>query len=122
MKVIQEITQWDVEYTVPNHVYFVNDSQDKMFAYVALGSAQVQKFRTPIKFSASRRKFQEIENVWGFVIKQETESAGKQYQVPGSKGAVYTVTNDCGTWTCTCPASKWQKSECKHIIQLKTTE
>ena len=118
MKAIQEITEWDTEYSVPNHVYFVNDSQDKLFAYVPEGSVKVQEFVKPIKFSVSRRRFQEVANVWGFTLEEDSQSAGKQYQVPGSKGAVYTVTNHDNTWSCTCPAAKWQRGQCKHITQL----
>ena len=118
MKVIEEITEWDTEYAVPNHVYFVNDSRDKMFAYVAVGSVKVQEFVKPIKFSVSRRKFREVANTWGYSV--DEQPTGRTWQVAGSRGAVYTVTNDRGSWTCTCPASKWQAGECKHIKQLKT--
>jgi hypothetical protein len=120
MKVIEETTEWDSEYTVPNHVYFVNDSKDKMFAYVAAGSVQVQEFKRPIKFSVSRRKFKEVENRWGYVIPEAVKPEGQTWKVAGSKGAEYVVTNEAGSWTCTCPAAKWQRGECKHIKQLKT--
>ena len=118
MKVIEEITEWDTEYSVPNHVYFVNDSQDKMFAYAASGSIRVQEFKQPIKFSTSRRKFKEVENRWGYVVPDAVKPAGQTWTVSGSKGATYTVTNDAGSWTCTCPAAKWQAGECKHIKSL----
>lgn len=124
MKVIAETTKWDMEYAVPNHVYFVNDSQDKMFAYVPAGSLQVSVFKKPIKFSTSRRSFKEIPNSWGYQeperVPEEPVVSGQTFRVPGSKGAVYTVANDNGSWTCTCPASRWQRGECKHIQQLKS--
>jgi hypothetical protein len=120
MKVIEETTEWDSEYTVPNHVYFVNDSRDKMFAYVASGSVQVQEFERPIKFSVSRRKFKEVENRWGYAVPEAVKPEGQTWTVSGSKGAEYVVTNQAGSWTCTCPAAKWQRGECKHIKQLKT--
>ena len=47
------------------------------------------------------------------------ETIGETHRVAGSKGAIYAVTNDRGSWTCTCPASKWQRGDCKHIVQLK---
>jgi hypothetical protein len=121
MKAIQETTVWETEYTVPNHVYFVNDSQDKMFAYVAVGSAQIQEFAKPIKFSVSRRKFKEVANTWGYqapVIARPTE---KTWKVAGSKGAEYVVTELDGVRTCTCPAAKWQKDDCKHIRSIANT-
>lgn len=120
MKIIEEITEWDTEYSVPNHVYFVNDSQDKMFAYVPAGSVKVREFVKPIKFSVSRRRFQEVANVWGYQIPDQDQPAGKTWKVAGSRGAEYVVTEDRGSWTCTCPSAKWQKGECKHIQKLKT--
>jgi hypothetical protein len=77
--------------------------------------------RTPYKFKASGRKFKEVANTWGYKLSEEPEEAvGTQYKVPGSKGAIYTVTNDSGAWSCTCPASKWQKGDCKHIQAMQS--
>lgn len=122
MKAFKEITEWDTEFDMPNHVYFLNDSKEKMYGYVQAGTGIVQTMSKPYKFKASGRKFKEVENRWNFVIKEDepVETAGRQHQVPGSKGAIYTVTDDGGVWSCTCPASKWQPGECKHIVQLKT--
>jgi hypothetical protein len=122
MKIIEEITEWDTEYSVPNHVYFVNDSKDKMFAYVAVGSVCVQEFVKPIKFSVSRRKFKEVANTWGYQEPVVAKPAEKTWQVAGSKGAEYVVTNDRGTWSCSCPSAKWQKGECKHVTNLKSNQ
>lgn len=120
MKAYQETTEWDVDFVMPNHVYFLSDSKDKMYGYVKSTTGEIKEMNTPLKFKASGRKFREVTNVWEFKPRDEieVESTGKQYQVPGSKGAVYTVTDDQGTWTCTCPASKWQKGDCKHIKSL----
>lgn len=120
MKAFQEITEWDTDFAMPNHVYFLSDSKDKMYAYVNK-AGRVETVRTPYKFKASGRKFKEVPNTWGFKLEEEPEvTIGKQYRVPGSKGSIYTVTNDAESWSCTCPASKWQKVECKHIVKLKS--
>ena len=38
----------------------------------------------------------------------------------GSKGNLYTVARKGGGYTCTCPASMFQKfKDCKHIVQAK---
>jgi len=117
MKTIKEVTDWDV----PNHIYFVTDAKDKMFGYVKKSTGEVTEFNNPLPFSASRRKFKEINNTWNFRPREEVLEAkpGKEYRVPGSAGNIYTVTDDAGVWSCNCPASKWQKNECKHIKQLK---
>ena len=121
MKAFQEITEWDTDFVMKNHVYFLSDSKDKMYGYVKSSTGEIQEMNTPYKFKASGRKFREVPNTWGFRLEEEPEEAvGTQYRVPGSKGSVYTVTNDSGSWSCTCPASKWQKGECKHILSLKT--
>jgi hypothetical protein len=119
MKAFQEITEWATEFDMPNHVYFLNDSKDKMYGYVKSSTGIVQTMSTPYRFKTTGRKFKEITNRWNFVIQEAEVTAGKEYRVPGSKGAVYTVTNDRGSWSCSCPSAKWQKAECKHIVALK---
>lgn len=116
MKILQEITEWDV----PNHIYFVTPGKDKMFAYIKASGDVIEEFVKPLPFSTTRRKFKEIDNTWAFVPKalEVVESPGVQYKVPGSNGAIYTVTDDNGVWACTCPASKWQKGPCKHVKSL----
>ena len=120
MKAFQELTEWEAEFSVPNHVYFLNDSKEKMYGYVD-SKGVVQTVNTPYRFHSKGRKFKEVPNKWNFKIREEEPevSTGKEYKVPGSKGAIYTVTDDNGSWSCTCPASKWQKGECKHIVALK---
>ena len=120
MKAFQEITEWSTEFAVPNHVYFLSDSKDKMYGYVQTSTGIVKTMSAPYRFRASGRKFTEVPNTWGFFPKEELILIGETFRVPGSKGAVYTVTNDRGSWTCSCPSAKWQKSECKHIVQLKS--
>ena len=118
MKILKEITDWDT----PNHTYFTNDSKDKIYAYIRVSGTEVERFKVPMKFKTTGRKFKEVPNTFGYTVDEQPEPVevvGKQYQVPGSKGAIYTVTNDNGSWTCTCPASKWQKGDCKHIKALQ---
>ena len=115
MKVLKEITEWDT----PNHTYFTNDSRDKIYAYIKSGSIRVEEFKKPIKFSVSHRKFKEIENTFGYEIKEAEIVLGTEYRVPGSANNVYVVREHLGDWTCTCPASKWQKGPCKHIKSLQ---
>lgn len=122
MKVFQETTDWGKASAI-NHIYFLSDSKDKMYAYVNR-EGRIDEVKTPYRFYVKGRKFKEIPNRWNFVPKHEIESevetvTGEVHQVAGSKGAVYTVTNDRGSWTCTCPASKWKRGDCKHIVALK---
>jgi len=121
VKAFQEITEWDSDFAVPNHVYFLSDAKDKMYGYVQAGTGLVQTMRSPYRFHVRGRKFREVKNVWNFGVDDTPEpSNGKEYRVLGSRNNVYTVTNDRGSWSCTCPAAKWQKGECKHIVKLKS--
>jgi hypothetical protein len=110
MKVVLETTDWG-NVNSPNHVYFLNDSRDKMFAYLPQGSAQVKQFKQPISFYTRGRRFQEVPNSWGFALEQP---AGRTWTVAGSKGANYTVTELNGQVTCSCPGHKY-RGACKHI-------
>ena len=40
------------------------------------------------------------------------------YEVQGSTGNTYTVTQDGDTWTCTCPGFGWRR-KCRHITEVK---
>ena len=121
MKAFQEITAWDSDFAVPNHIYFLNDGKDKMYGYVQAGTGLVQTMRSPYRFHTRGRKFREVENTWNFGVDETPEpSRGKEYHVTGSGKNVYTVTDEGGAWSCTCPAAKWQKGDCKHIKQLRT--
>ena len=121
MKAFQEITAWDSDFAVPNHVYFLSDGRDKMYGYVRASDGVVQTMRTPYRFHVRGRKFREVENVWNFGMEEEvSQTRGKEHKVLGSRGNVYTVTDEGGAWSCTCPASKYQKGDCKHITALKS--
>jgi len=44
----------------------------------------------------------------------------KEWEFTGSKGNIYTVARRGGGYSCTCPASMFQKfKDCKHIVQAK---
>ena len=113
MKILQEITDWNT----PNHIYFANDSKDKIYAYVKASGGTVERFKVPMKFKTSGRKFREIPNTFGYSVDDKPE--GRTWTVAGSRGDSYTVSENAGEWTCTCPSARWQKAECKHIVQLK---
>ena len=42
----------------------------------------------------------------------------RTYEVQGSTGNTYPVTQDGDTWTCTCPGFGWRR-KCRHITELK---
>lgn len=120
MKAFQEITEWAVDFDMPNHVYFLSDAKDKMYGYVKNSTGEVKEMSTAYRFKASGRRFREVENVWNFRIDDAPEPVtGREYLVAGSGRNVYTVTDNAGTWSCTCPAAKWQAGHCKHVRSLQ---
>jgi len=102
MKVIQETTAWK-DPSIPNHVYYVDDSMSKMVSYIPVGTNDKITFKKPIAFDRRGRSFTVLKTV-------KTEDS---IQVNGSKGAVYTLTRNDGKWACSCPGFSF-RGACKH--------
>lgn len=114
MRVLVETTDW----SFPSHTYFVSDDKSKLYAYIKSTGSAVEEFKKPIRFSTSHRKFKEIANTFGYVADEPPEptAEGREFKVQGSGINIYSVREHEGAWTCTCPASKWQRGGvCKHI-------
>jgi hypothetical protein len=120
MKAFLETTEWSAEFAMPNHVYFLSDSKDKMYGYVKASTGEIQEMGQPYRFKAGGRKFKEVRNVWGFAPRQQLTPEPDKFKVTGSRGDVYTVTEELGVWSCTCPASKYQAGDCKHIKSVQS--
>lgn len=117
MKVLLETTDWADGY--PNHVYFLNDSKSKMYAYVRAGTKVPFRFKKPIGIDLRGRKFVEVPNKWKFTVEDE-KPLGKVYEVKGSKGDIYQVTENSGQLTCTCSGFRF-RGQCKHVDSIKQT-
>ena len=115
MKAFLETTVWDT--ATPNHVYFLDDSKSKMFAYVKFGEGGPFKFKKPIRIDVRGRKFREVPNTWGFSLKEE-ESQGRTWTVKGSKGDEYKITELDGHLNCTCSGFKF-RGDCRHVKSIQ---
>lgn len=113
MKAFQELTEWATEFDMPNHVYFLNDSKDKMYGYVQSKTGIVQTMSKPYKFKASGRKFKEVENRWNFKIEDDLPEGFVKIAI-GSKGEKYTITEIDNVRQCSCPGFKF-RGKCRHI-------
>ena len=116
MKFFQETTEWQESW--PNHVYLLDDSKSKLFAYVKQGTTEVIEFRKPMQFHVRGRKFREVANTYNYNIKEKEPASNiKTFKVVGSKGDEYMVSQDHQTWSCTCSGFKF-RGDCKHIRQV----
>ena len=55
-----------------------------------------------------------LDRVGEYMIVEQRETPAqatnvRSYEVQGSKGNTYTVADNGGTWTCTCPGFGWRK-------------
>lgn len=65
MRVLQETTKWDKHkagFDVPNHIYYVNDTKEKVYAYYSFTTGKITKLNTPIKFRTTYRTFKELKS------------------------------------------------------------
>ena len=108
MIVVQEVTEWSTPYQ-PNHILFLSNGKDKLFAYISSITGEKKIFSKPMDFDPRYRKFELIRKV-------EDEQEG--IAVKGSKGDVYYVTEKDGEYRCTCVGFKYH-STCKHIETVK---
>ena len=112
MKWFAETTEW-ADAKSANHIYLLDDSKSKMFAYVKHGRGLPEKFSKPIRIDIRGRKFKL--NPEQFAIDVEAEvPEGRVIEVTGSKGDVYKVTELRGAWSCTCSGFKF-RGDCRHI-------
>lgn len=118
MKFFEETTTWSDN--IPNHVYLLDDSKSKMFAYVRQGTYQVFEFRKPIQFDSRRRTFRQVANRWNYVYNTPT-ATNPQWTVTGSRGDQYTVERTESGYTCTCSGFKF-RGACKHIKEIESKQ
>ncbi len=125
MKAFLETTEWaDTEFNC-NHVYWMNDSKEKMYAYARFGNPMdVQVFKNPIRIDARGRRFEQVRNdIYGWVdADDEAEVASPTnptWTVAGSKGDKYIVEKDGSMYTCTCSGFKF-RGECRHIKEVQS--
>ena len=100
--VLQEVTDWDLEYTPHNGIYHVNGA-GHLVAYQG-ADGMLKRFEKPMKgFSKSRRKFKKLEQY-------QEELASDVKVVQGSNGKTYYVQDG----KCSCPGFTF-RGQCKHI-------
>jgi hypothetical protein len=117
MKTLLETTEWADGANI-NHVYFMDDSRSKMFAYVKFGQGEPVRFKNPIRIDIRGRKFKDVDNIWKFNLREE-EPEGRTWEVKGSRGDVYRVLELNGNLSCTCSGFKF-RGDCRHVKELSS--
>ena len=98
---------------IANGTYLLDDGKTKLYAYVAPGTSTPKQFKNPIKIDTRGRKFVVSSTQYKIVTKEE-EPEGRTWEVKGSKGDVYQVTEINGYLSCTCSGFKF-RGDCKHV-------
>jgi hypothetical protein len=113
MKWYSETTQYSDG--IANGTYLLDDGKTKLYAYVSPGTKEPKQFKNPIKIDTRGRKFVVSSTQYKIVTKEEFE--GRTWQVQGSKGDVYRVTEVNGNLSCTCSGFRF-RGDCKHTKGL----
>jgi hypothetical protein len=115
MKWFVETTEWDSKSAV-NHVYLLSDDRGKMFACRPFGTGEIKWFKNPIHIDTRGRKFQV--NPQQFETgERQPDPAGQVIAVKGSKGDTYWVTEQDGTWACSCSGFRF-RGRCRHVDEV----
>lgn len=110
MKIMLETTTWSEGFgEACNHVYVFNDSMTKAMGYVPRGSKTLQRFSKPMTIDTRGRTFVELEG-------EDTQEDPEVTVVEGSKGQRYYLTEEDGSWSCTCPGFKF-RGQCRHVAE-----
>ena len=125
MKFFQEITVWR-EPNAVNHIYYLSDDHSKMVGYIKHGTVELVKFKSPISFYTSGRKFKLIsrdaEPDSAYFTKSEPLAITKNViEVTGSAGNKYYITKHGNNYSCSCSGFQFRRS-CKHTLAIKETQ
>ncbi len=117
MKWFQETTDW--KDSVPNGIYLLDDSKSKMYAYRPNPRAPIKTFKAPIRIDVRGRKFVVNSTQYRTGVEEE-QPEGRVWEVKGSKGDVYKVSESGGNLSCTCSGFRF-RGQCKHAESIRQT-
>ena len=99
--------------SIANGTYLLDDGKTKLYAYVSPGATEPKQFKNPIKIDTRGRKFV-VSSTQYKIVTREQEPEGRTWQVQGSKGDVYQVTEVNGNLSCTCSGFRF-RGDCRHV-------
>ena len=95
----------------------MDDSKSQMYAYMPTGATKPTVFRAPIRIDVRGRKFK-INPVQFKTEIRPPDPEGRVWEIKGSKGDIYKVTEVRGEYACTCSGFRF-RGDCKHIKQVQ---
>lgn len=119
MKAYLETTEWRDTAGHCNHVYWMNDSRTRAYAYARWGNPQdTHVFSQPLSIDSRGRSFEPVRHdIYGWQDPDEVPQ-GRVITVTGSRGDQYTVTEENGQWHCSCAGFKF-RGQCRHITDTQ---
>lgn len=114
-EIIHEVSDWKVDFRVPNHTYLLNDSGG-IIAYALYGGNEIRLMKNgSIKLDKRNRKFVKT-NHSGLakLIKNEKPEVGVRRFKVKSGDREYTILIKDGGYSCTCTGYNF-RGKCKHI-------
>jgi len=121
-EIVKEVTEWETDYSVPNHTYLL-DKSGRILAYAIHGGSKVEILKTPLKLDKKYRKFQKTNHAQlaKLVFKNDTIKLPKREGVRTfkikSKDKEYTVELYRGQYSCTCVGFGYRR-KCKHVAAV----
>ena len=115
MKWFVETTEWR-DGTI-NGIYLLDDSKSKMYAYRPTAKSPIKTFKAPIRIDVRGRKFA-VNRTQYATHAEEEKPQGRVWEVQGSKGDVYKVSEHAGEFACTCSGFKF-RTHCKHVESIR---
>jgi hypothetical protein len=117
MKYFQEITNW-ADGSDANHIYLLDDSKGKMYAYVPKGSNELFNSNSQSRSTSAGASSSQWPLGGTIKLQKSQKPNNPTWTVAGSKGAEYVVELVDNVYNCTCPGFRF-RGACRHIAEVQ---
>lgn len=116
MILVKETTpDWTDAIRPPNHTYLMSDNMETIYGYFKWHNPNdFVMLRTPLKIDRRYRKFKVLQSGYNFAGEKPK---GRIWEIAGSKGNKYVVSQDELGYNCSCVGFKYH-GKCKHIDEV----